>query len=206
MMKDRGDHFPEWSAAERSFSTNHYVGCKKGACSLPVVPPSETGVAVPPVEREGAEGASARSVNDGSPNSDLYLYSNNDRDILTSYKWSHMVSKLEWDAIKKKGCLICGISDEESGGLIKCHLKAKSKEGSQIIPLCPNHHSRFDKGKLTPAELKKIGIDPDKYEKYRPKKGSSAKSLSVIQTFEKSQKDSLKKFQKDQDKAMKSMR
>jgi len=27
---------------------------------LPVVPPSETGVAGPPVEREGAEGASAR--------------------------------------------------------------------------------------------------------------------------------------------------
>jgi hypothetical protein len=35
--------------------------------SLPVVPPSETGEAVPPVEREGAEGASAHSVEDGEP-------------------------------------------------------------------------------------------------------------------------------------------
>src|SRR5208283_4739658 len=33
---------------------------------FPVVPPSETGAAVPPVEHEGAEGASARSVREST--------------------------------------------------------------------------------------------------------------------------------------------
>jgi hypothetical protein len=51
-------------AGQDGFSITNLSAEKNGEWSLPVVHPGETGVAEPPVEREGAERASARSVED----------------------------------------------------------------------------------------------------------------------------------------------
>jgi hypothetical protein len=83
------------------------------------------------------------------------------------------LSKTEWDAIKNRTgnkCLICGTYDKGGKLLEKAHLKAKSTGGTQYIPLCPTCHSKYDKGLLTQAELKKIGLTSETYKKVQPKK------------------------------------
>ena len=91
-----------------------------------------------------------------------------------------MVTKVEWEAIKARAnykCLICGGKEGvKFPTLEKAHLKAESKGGTQIIPLCPNCHSKYDAGKCTVAELKKIGVKPEHYKKVQPKKPSQSKS------------------------------
>jgi predicted restriction endonuclease len=115
-----------------------------------------------------------------------------------------MVTKLEWDVIKKRGCAVCGKSDVAVGGLEKAHLKAKSKNGTQVIPMCPTHHKKFDKGLLKDSELEKIGIDPEKYKKYLPKKGSgTSKPKTAIEEYEKAQKETAKKMKKANDETKK---
>ena len=87
-------------------------------------------------------------------------------------------SKLEWDATKKihgNRCLMCGKSEKACGGLKKAHLKAYSKGGNTYIPLCANCHSRLDKGDCSQTELSKIGIPPDKYKYFQPKKRTPTK-------------------------------
>ncbi len=109
-----------------------------------------------------------------------------------------MVTKLEWEAILRKHnycCPICGRSEEEVGGLIKSHLKAGSKGGTQYIPLCSNDHKRFDNGKLKDSELLSIGIDPEKYHKYRSKKGVK-KEKSAYEEVMKAEKEVAKKIKK----------
>ena len=83
------------------------------------------------------------------------------------------VGKLEWNAKKKiagNKCVICGSSEKKVGVLQKAHLKAKSSGGTQVVPMCPNCHWRYDHGKLTKAELKKIGLTPEQHKKAMPKK------------------------------------
>ena len=85
-----------------------------------------------------------------------------------------MVGTLEWEAIKRRAnysCIICGKSEKTIGKLVQTHLKANSRGGSQIIPMCRNDHGRYDDGELTDRELKKIGVLRQDYNKYRPKKG-----------------------------------
>ena len=92
-----------------------------------------------------------------------------------------MVTKVEWEAIKARAnykCLICGGKEGVAfPTLEKAHLKAESKGGTQIIPLCPNCHSKYDSGKCTATELKKIGVKPEHYKKVQPKKPSQSKSF-----------------------------
>jgi len=58
------------------------------------------------------------------------------------------------------------------GKLEKAHLKARSKGGSQLLPMCPNCHQRFDMILLLPTECKRIGVDYTDYvkRKYAPRK------------------------------------
>ena len=91
-----------------------------------------------------------------------------------------MVTKAEWEAIKKQcgnKCKLCGASEKKIGVLEKAHLKAKSKGGTQFVPLCPNCHKKFDKLLLNKTECDKLGIDYDKYKKgkFSPKKSGPKK-------------------------------
>jgi predicted restriction endonuclease len=81
-----------------------------------------------------------------------------------------MVTKVEWEAILRQyrhKCAVCGESEKKLGSLDKAHLKARSKGGSQVLPMCPNCHQRFDKALLSPSECKKIGVDYKDYVKGR---------------------------------------
>jgi rubredoxin len=90
--------------------------------------------------------------------------------------------KLEWEAIKKRcgnRCLMCGVSEKAAGGLDKAHLKSHSTGGSQFIPLCPTCHRKYDKGLCTTTELKAIGIDPEKYGRFKPKRKPQPKPRNI---------------------------
>jgi len=83
------------------------------------------------------------------------------------------ISKIEWEAKKKlfgNKCVLCGKSEKTVGILEKAHIKAHSKGGSQVIPMCPTCHKKYDKGLLTDRELKKLGIDKKHYRRLIPKK------------------------------------
>ncbi|WP_048094097.1 HNH endonuclease [Geoglobus ahangari] len=83
------------------------------------------------------------------------------------------ISKTEWEAIKKlhgNKCVVCGRSEKSVGVLEKAHIKARSRGGTQVIPMCPTCHRKYDAGKMTASELKKIGISPRNYGKVRPRK------------------------------------
>jgi len=67
-------------------------------------------------------------------------------------------------------CVICGKSEEDVGGLEQAHIKTQSKGGSQVIPICPVCHKKFDEGKATDQELKKIGLTRAEYNKIIPKR------------------------------------
>lgn len=86
-----------------------------------------------------------------------------------------MATKVEWEAIKKQhrnSCAVCGRTEKQVGTLEKAHLKAKAKGGSQLIPMCPTCHKKFDKLQLNKGEAQKLGLDWDKYiaRKYSPPK------------------------------------
>ena len=71
-----------------------------------------------------------------------------------------MVGKTEWAAVKaihKNKCIICGKTERSVGILEKVHIKARSRGGTQIVPMCPTHHRMYDLNKLSAAQLKKIG-------------------------------------------------
>lgn len=87
-----------------------------------------------------------------------------------------MVSKTEWEAVKaiyKNRCVICGKTEKQVGILEKAHIKARSRGGSQVIPMCPTHHKMYDQDKLSATDLKKIGLTPKSTARLRPKKKTS---------------------------------
>ncbi|VUT28150.1 MAG: hypothetical protein SYNGOMJ08_00712 [Candidatus Syntrophoarchaeum sp. GoM_oil] len=87
---------------------------------------------------------------------------------------SNTISKTEWETIKSvhgKKCVLCGKSEKAVGKLEKAHIKAASKGGSQVLPMCPTCHTKFDTGKLTDAKLKKLGLTRTNYNRIRPKSG-----------------------------------
>jgi len=71
-------------------------------------------------------------------------------------------------------CKICGKSNKEVP-LEMAHIKAFSKGGNLVIPLCPNCHKKYDRGMLTYKELKKLNLTRKEYEKFLPKKKKSSK-------------------------------
>ena len=83
------------------------------------------------------------------------------------------MSKTEWDVKKKmmgNKCVICGETDKQCGGLIKAHIKAHSRGGSEIVPMCATCHRKYDSGKLTATQLTRIGLTPEKYKRIIPSK------------------------------------
>jgi hypothetical protein len=84
-----------------------------------------------------------------------------------------MVSKHEWEILKSKGCFVCGRSEKSAGVLHKSHIKAKSRGGKTVFPLCPNCHAKYDRGDS--KVLAKLGISPKTHKQLRPKKKSVKK-------------------------------
>jgi heterodisulfide reductase subunit B len=80
------------------------------------------------------------------------------------------VNKEDVKAIHGKKCKVCGATEKEVGKLEMAHLKAHSKGGNLVVPMCPNCHSRYDNGLMKAPELKKLGLTAEKYKAYRPKK------------------------------------
>lgn len=73
-----------------------------------------------------------------------------------------MVTKKEWEVIKathKNRCVICDKTEKQVGVLEKAHIRARSRGGSQVLPMCPTHHKMYDSGKLSATQLKKIGLN-----------------------------------------------
>ena len=84
-----------------------------------------------------------------------------------------MVGKAEWETIKashKNRCVICGKTEKQVGILEKAHIKARSGGGSQVLPMCPNHHKMYDQNKLSATQLKKIGQNPKTTKRLTPHK------------------------------------
>jgi len=89
-----------------------------------------------------------------------------------------MVGKAEWSAIKaihKNKCIICGKTEKSVGILEKVHIKARSRGGTQIVPMCPTHHKMYDHNKLSAAQLKKLGQTPATAKRLTPLKTRRAK-------------------------------
>jgi len=79
-----------------------------------------------------------------------------------------LLSKGEWEfkkTVMGNKCVICGTTDKKCGGLERAHIKAKSKGGSEVVPMCAICHKKYDSGKLTATQLKKIGLSPETYKK-----------------------------------------
>ncbi len=92
-----------------------------------------------------------------------------------------MVAKREWEIILNQHhhkCVFCGVTEKQTDKLEQAHLLAQHKGGTQVVPLCPTCHRRFDRGKATVKELKNIGITPEQYKKIKPKGGSKKESGS----------------------------
>lgn len=84
-----------------------------------------------------------------------------------------MVTKKEWEVIKashKNRCVICGKTEKQVGVLEKAHIRASSKGGSQVLPMCPTHHKMYDSDKLSVAQLKKIGLTKKASARLSPRK------------------------------------
>lgn len=88
------------------------------------------------------------------------------------------MSKTEWEVKKKvmgNKCVICGATDKQCGGLVRAHIKAWSKGGGEVVPMCSNCHKKYDGGKLTVTQLRKIGLTPRQYDANIPSKKKNKK-------------------------------
>jgi len=90
------------------------------------------------------------------------------------------------DVIKLHGgvCKVCGKTEKEAGRLEMAHYKAHSKGGNLVFPLCPICHVKYDSGQFNRSELKKIGLKPEEYSKYRPKKKTKKKEPKSRDPFD----------------------
>ena len=91
-----------------------------------------------------------------------------------------MVGKAEWETIKtvrKNRCVICGKTEKQCGILEKAHIRARSKGGSQVLPMCPTHHKMYDQNKLSATQLKKIGQTPKTTKRLTPSKKKKVKDF-----------------------------
>ena len=62
-------------------------------------------------------------------------------------------------------------TEKTVGKLERAHIKASSKRGRVEIPMCPTCHAKYDDGKLTDTQLKKLGLTREQYNCIRPKPG-----------------------------------
>jgi len=88
-------------------------------------------------------------------------------------KRNKSIGKSEWEIVKKQWknrCAVCSKTEKSVGILHKAHIKARSKGGSQYIPLCPTCHYRYDHHQLNSTELSRIGLTKEQYKRVTPRK------------------------------------
>ena len=88
------------------------------------------------------------------------------------------VGKQEWDVIKQSHgnkCVICKRTDRQVGGLVRAHIKAHSRGGTQVLPMCSICHKKFDRDQLTATELKRVGLTKRSSSRLSPKKKKTTK-------------------------------
>lgn len=93
------------------------------------------------------------------------------------------IGKTEWAAKKKmmgNKCVICGRSDKQVAGLEKAHIKAHSRGGSEVVPMCAICHKKYDSGLLTATQLKKIGLTTTTYKRLIPSKKKKKKESGLF--------------------------
>jgi len=90
------------------------------------------------------------------------------------------VSKKEVKKFFGYRCQICSKSEKEVGKLEMAHYKAHSRGGGLVFPLCPTCHTKYDEGLLTSRELKKLNLNREEYQKYRPKKKKVKKQDDIL--------------------------
>jgi RNase P subunit RPR2 len=91
------------------------------------------------------------------------------------------LSKSEWEAKKKilqNKCVVCGKTEKSVGKLIKAHVKARSKGGNQVLPMCPNCHWKYDHAQeaFTASQRKKLGLSDRVIKKLSPAKKPKRKN------------------------------
>ena len=83
------------------------------------------------------------------------------------------ISKTEWEVIKASHgnkCVICSKTEKQVGILEKAHIKARSRGGSQYLPMCATHHRMYDHNLLTAVQLRRIGLTKNSSTRLTPRK------------------------------------
>jgi hypothetical protein len=100
-------------------------------------------------------------------------------------------------------CIICRQPEKVTGRLILVQVGENPEGSKQVIPMCPVHHLKYIQGYCTNAELKKIGISREAYQKNMSAISQTGDSCSPLTTTEKTiavQQDTIKKIEKAQKK------
>jgi plastocyanin len=84
------------------------------------------------------------------------------------------ITAIEWKVLKHKGCFICG-EKEPKVTLDRAHLRANHKGGTTIVPMCVEHHRRYDQGRLDKFQLGVLGITKAEYARLIPQMGRAFK-------------------------------
>lgn len=111
----------------------------------------------------------------GSFQNPLYPTQKDKRQYVRDWKW---IKK-----IRGNKCIICGRPEEKVGKLVKAHIKAHSKKGQHVEPMCQNCHWKYDNGKLTSKQLKKLNLTRKEYLRLIPKKKRKSKSKNALTNF-----------------------
>jgi hypothetical protein len=72
--------------------------------------------------------------------------------------------------------MVCGKTRAQAGRLERAHVLARSKGGKVTVLLCPKHHVEYDDGRLSKAQLAKIGVSRSRYGRFRPSRKKTRKS------------------------------
>ena len=113
-----------------------------------------------------------------------------------------MTENAEWEGIKRRHhyrCCICRQPEKVTGTLLPLLVKESQDNLSRTLPLCPDHHSKYLQGFFSAAELKKIGISSEAYQKIMTEKAGEPSAGSGLSTAEKAtqtKEATIKKIQK----------
>jgi hypothetical protein len=111
-----------------------------------------------------------------------------------------MTDSAEFDTIRRSHhyrCCICRQPEKVTGTLLP--VKGKTAEGENTFPACPEHHSKYLQGFFTGAELKKIGISSEEYQRILQEKTGEPESGSGLSAEEKAtrtREETIKMIQK----------
>jgi hypothetical protein len=113
-----------------------------------------------------------------------------------------MTDNAEWEGIKRRHhyrCCICRQPEKVTGTFLPLSLKEEPGNPYRTFPLCPDHHSKYMQGFFSGAELKKIGVSSESYQKFLTEKAgepNSGSGLSAAEKVTQAKEATIKKIQK----------